>query len=196
MTTDSPIGGSPSEWLQRLQSTDPEINTAACLSAPDLGAAAVKPLADLMGDFDFELARRARRALYRIVHHAGRPGAAAEAKAVEVELIGLLGNGPVQPRRDFLWMLSEIGTARAVAPMAALLLDKDLREDARCALTRMPLPAATRALRSSFAKVPENFKYALAESLRARGQEIKSYPSRKLVASAQTTVKPLEPKGK
>ena len=190
------VDGSVGEWIMRLKSTDLEVNTAACQSAPQLGAAAVKPLADLLADSEFELARRARRALYRIVRHAGRPGAAAEARAVEAELVALLGSGPVQPRRDLLWMLSEIGTALAVAPMAALLMDKDLREDARCALTRMPLPAAARALKSAFAKVPEDFKYALAESLRVHGQQVEAYPSRKLVPSAQTTVRPLEPKGK
>ena len=60
----------------------------------------------------------------------------------------------------------------------------------------MALPAATRALKSAFAKAPEDFKYALAESLRVRGQPVEGYPSRKLVPSVQTTVKPLEPKGK
>lgn len=184
------------EWIKRLKSTDQAVNAAAGQSAPEIGAAAVKPLAGLVADSDFELARRAKRALYRIVRHAGRPGAAAEALAVETELVALLGGGPVQPRRDLLWMLSEIGTARAVAPMAVLLMDKELREDARCALTRMPSPEAAVALKAAFARVPEEFKYAVAESLRMRGQEVEGYPSRKLVPSAQTTVKPLAPKDK
>ena len=145
---------------------------------------------------DFELARRAKRALYRIVRHAGRPGAAAQARAVEAELAARLGSGPTQARRDLLWMLSEVATARAVGPISELLTDKELREDARCVLTRIPVRAAVRALKNAFAKAPEDFKYALAESLRIRGQQVKGYPSRKLIPSAQTTVKPLEPKGK
>ena len=182
------------EWIKRLKSTDLEVNSAACQSALKFGAAAVKPLAALLADSDFELARRTKRALYRIVRHAGRPGAAAEALAVETELVALLAGGPVQPRRDLLWMLSEIGTGRAVAPVAVLLMDNELREDARCALTRMPSPEAAGALKTAFARVPEDFKYALAESLRIRGQEVEGYPSRKLVPSAQTTVKPIVPK--
>lgn len=195
----SPVQGaeanaSVDEWIKCLKSTDQGVNTAACQSAPEVGAAAVKPLAGLLADSDFELARRAKRAFYRIVRHAGRPGAAAEALAVETELVALLAGGPVQPRRDLLWMLSEIGTGRAVAPVAVLLMDNELREDARCALTRMPSPEAAGALKTAFARVPEDFKYALAESLRIRGQEVEGYPSRKLVPSAQTTVKPIVPK--
>lgn len=190
------VAPSVEEWLTQLKSADPVVNAAACQSAPELGAVAVKPLAGLMADSDFELARRAKRALYRIVRHAGRPGADAEARAVEAELVSLLGSGPVLPRRDLLWMLSEVGTARAVAPMAALLADKELREDARCALSRMPSSKAVAALKTAFKKAPEDFKYALAESLRIRGQSVKGYPSRKLVPVAQTTVKPLEPKAK
>ena len=78
--------------------------------------------------------------------------------------------------------------------MAALLTDKDVREDARCALTRLPAPGAVTALKSAFATAPEDFKYALAESLRQRGQKVEGYPSRKLVPTAQTTVAPPQPK--
>jgi len=74
--------------------------------------------------------------------------------------------------------------------MAALLTDKALREDARCALTRHPSRAAVRALKSAFATAPEDFKPALAESLRARGEKVEGYPSRKLVPTTQTTVLP------
>jgi hypothetical protein len=78
-------------------------------------------------------------------------------------------------------MLSEIGGDDAVAPMAALLTDKDVREDARCALMRLPGRKATAALKSAFDRAPEEFKFALAESLRARGEKVNGYPSQKLV---------------
>ena len=87
-------------------------------------------------------------------------------------------------------MLSEIGSAGAVKPMAALLADQELREDARCALTRLPVPGAVTALKAAFATAPEDFKYALAESLRQRGETVAGYPSRKLVPTKQTSVTP------
>jgi hypothetical protein len=74
--------------------------------------------------------------------------------------------------------------------MAALLTEKELREDARCALTRHPAPSAVAALNSALVTAPEDFKYALAESLRQRGEKVEGYPSRKLVPMAQTTVAP------
>ena len=124
------------------------------------------------------------------MRHAGRPGAAREARAVAAELIALLPNIPTVVRREALWMLSEISGDDAVAPMAALLTDKEVREDARCALTRLPGRRATTALKDAFAKAPEEFKFALAESLRQRGERVDGYPSRKLVPTAQTRIAP------
>jgi HEAT repeat protein len=147
----------------------------------------VKPLAALMTDADFEISRSAKRALYKIVRHAGRPGANKEANAVEKELIALLKSDAVSVRREVLWMLSEIGDDDAIAPMAALLTDKEVREDARCALMRLPGKKTAAALKSAFGSAPEEFKPALAESLRQRGEKVDGYPSQKLVPTRPTT---------
>ncbi len=176
--------------IQNIQSKDDRVRGPAWQNAAPYGAAAILPLADVTTDSDFEVARSARRALYRIVRHAGRPGAAAEAKAVEQELIKLLCHDAALVRREALWMLSEIGGDDAVPPMAALLRDREAREDARCALTRLPGSAAIGALESAFESAPEEFKPALAESLRQRGQAVSGYPSQKLVPVQQTTVGP------
>ena len=176
--------------IERINSPDDAISGAAWQSAGPYGAAVVKPLAALMGDGNFELARKGKRALYLVVRHAGRPGAGEECQAVERELILVLGSGPSRIRREVVWMLSEIGSAGAVEAMAALLADQELREDARCALTRLPVPGAVAALKAAFATAPEDFKYALAESLRQRGETVEGYPSRKLVPTKQTSVTP------
>jgi HEAT repeat protein len=184
MSSDSDIQG----LIERIKSPDDTVSGAAWQSAGPYGAVAVKPLAALMADNDFELARKGKRALYHVVRHVGPPAAAGERRAVEGELIEVLRSSPPQVRREVLWMLSEIGSARAVGPMAALLTDRELREDARCALTRLPAPSAVPALKSAFFAAPKDFKYALAESLRARGEKMEGYPSRKLVPTAQTSV--------
>ncbi len=176
--------------IERIKSPDDAISGAAWQSAGPYGAAVVRPLAALMGDGNFELARKGKRALYLVVRHVGRPGADEERQAVERELIVVVGSGPSRVRREVVWMLSEIGSKRAVKAMAALLTDPELREDARCALTRLPAPAAVTALKAAFANAPEEFKCALAESLRQRGEKVKGYPSRKLVPTAQTSVTP------
>jgi HEAT repeat protein len=176
--------------IERIKSPDDVISGAAWQSAGPYGAAAVKPLAALMADSNFELARKGKRALYRVVRHVSAPAAGGERRAVERELIVVLETSPSPVRREVLWMLSEIGSEHAVGPMAALLKDRELREDARCALTRLPTPSAVAALRSAFIAAPEGFKYALAESLRERGEKVDGYPSRKLVPTAQTSVAP------
>ena len=179
---------SVSELVARIKSTDDKVRGPAWQSAGPVGAPAVKPLAVVMTDADFEISRSAKRALYKILRHAGRPGAKKEAKAVETELIPLLNSDAVTIRREVLWMLSEIGDDDAIAPMAALLTDKEVREDARCALMRLPGKKATAALKSAFSSAPEEFNSALAESLRERGEKVSGYPSQKLVPTRSTTV--------
>ena len=186
MYSDADIQG----LIERIKNPDDAISGAAWQSAGPYGAAVVKPLAALMADGDFELARKGKRALYMVVRHASRPGAGEECHGVERELIVVLGSGPSRVRREAVWMLSEIGSAGAVDAMAALLADQELREDARCALTRLPAPGAVTALKAAFAAAPEDFKYALAESLRQKGEKVEGHPSRKFVPTAQTSVTP------
>jgi HEAT repeat protein len=188
MYSDADIQG----LVDRIKSPDDAISGAAWQSAGPYGAAAVKPLAALMAVGDVELARKGKRALYLVVRHVGHPAAGGERRDVEGELIVVLGSSPSPVRRQVVWMLSEIGSERAVKAVAALLADQELREDARCALTRLPSPSAVAALKSAFATAPEDFKYALAESLRQRGEKVEGYPTRKLVPTAQTKVAPLQ----
>lgn len=176
------------DLVARIKSADDKVRGPAWQNAGPAGAPAVKALAGLMTDEAFEVARSAKRALYKIVRHAGRPGADAEARAVEKELVPLLKSDAAVVRREVLWMLSEIGSEAAIPPMAALLSDKEVREDARCALMRFPHAGATAALKQAFASAPEEFKYALAESLRKRGETVTGYPSQRLTPTRQTSV--------
>jgi hypothetical protein len=177
------------DLVARIKSPDDAVRGPAWQSAGPYGAPAVGPLAEVMTDPHFEIARSARRAIERIVRHAGRPGADAERRAVAAELVKLLGHASPNVRKHALWMLSEIGEAPAVEPMAALLADPEVREDARCALERIPGAAATAALKKAMATAPEAFKYALAHSLRVRGEKVEGYPSQKRVPTKPTRVK-------
>jgi HEAT repeat protein len=180
------------ELLAGVKNASDKVRTQAWLDAGKAGAAAVKPLAKVMTDGDLEVARAAKRALWQIVHHTGRPGANEEKRAVETELIGLLGDDqPASVRREVLWMLSEIAGRSSIKPIAELLRNAELREDARMALERIPAKGAAAALKAGFEAAPEDFKPNLAQSLRKRGQEVKGHPSQKLVPSKETNVKPL-----
>jgi HEAT repeat protein len=188
----TPTASTPlAEFLTRIQSSDESVSGPAWQGAQSYGAAAIPPLAALLDHSDFEVARNAKRALCQITRHAGRPGAKTEAKAAETALLAALGHPKAVVRRQALWMLSEMGSGRAVKPMAALLRDPEVREDARAALLRLPGPRVTPALRAAFRAAPEDFKCALADSLRKRGVQVLGYPSRRLVPTGQTTVKAL-----
>jgi HEAT repeat protein len=177
-----------------LTSSDEGVSGQAWRTAGSYGAPAVKRVAALMSDANFEIARNARRALQNIVRHAGRPGAEKETRAVERELVALLKLPAPAVRKEAVWMLSEIGSPKATRAMAKLLTDPETREDARCAILRMPREQALDALNSAFRKSSDDFRYALADSLRALGQTFEGWPSRKLTPTAQTGVQPIPPK--
>jgi HEAT repeat protein len=173
--------GSVDELIARIKDKDDAVRGAAWQSAGPLGAPAVKPLAAVMTDAELEVARAAKRALWKIVRHAGRPGADQERRAVAKELLALLEGQPTVVRREALWMLSEIGSDDAVKLIASLLSDRDVREDARAALERIPGKQSLAALRSALTSVAEEFRPAIAQSLRVRGVKVADYPSQKLV---------------
>ena len=168
--------------IKKIKSGDAETRTEAWQSAGDIGAPAVQPLAMVMTDDDLEVARAAKRAMWQIVRHTGRPGAVNAKKAVVAKLCGLLGaDQPVSVRREVVWMLSEIGGMASIRPLAELLSNKHLREDARCALERIPIKRAVQALKAGMEVAPEDFKPNLAQSLRKRGVKVEGYPCVKLV---------------
>lgn len=178
------------ELIARLRQKTQPGDVPAWQTAGPLGAAAVKPLAELLPDPDFETQRAARQALHQVICFAGKPGSPQAAQAVEKELLLLLHHRHTQVRRDALWLLSEIGSETSVAPIARLLNDPDAREDARCALLRLPFPQCVAALKSALQDSPEAFKPALADALRLKGETVEGYPSRKKTPVGQTEVKP------
>jgi len=191
-TADTAQAQGVDELIAGIKSDSDKERTEAWQSAGEVGAPAVKPLAKVMTDDNLEVARAAKRAMWKIVRHTGRPKANKERRAVEKELIGLLGRGqPVAVRREVLWMLSEIGARISIKPIAGLMRNKNLREDARMALERIPGKRTVTTLKAAFEKAPEDFKPNIAQSLRKRGEEVTGYPCQKLVPTKKTDVKPL-----
>ena len=191
-TADTARGQGVDGLIAGIKDGSDKVRTEAWLGAGEAGAPAVKPLAKVMTNDNLEVARAAKRALWKIVRHTGRPGANKERRAVETELTGLLGdNQPVAVRREVLWMLSEIGARNSIKPIAGLMRNEELREDTRMALERIPGKRAVTTLKAAFEKAPEDFKPNIAQSLRKRGEEVAGYPCKKLVPTKKTDVKPL-----
>ena len=178
--------------IEQIQSADDGVRAAARNNAGAVGAKAVLPLAKIAASGELEIARAAQRAMQNVVYHAGRPGAADEAKAVAAELLKLLGDSqPVQLRRDVLWMTWQIAGEEAAEPVAALLSHKELGEDARMALERLPGEKATAALQAALAAAGDAAKPALAHSLRVRGVETPGVPDLRLKPTKKTSVQPV-----
>jgi len=187
------VSGAVADLMAKIRDKDPNVRAEARDNAGKVGAPAVKLLAEVMTDADFEVAREAERALWKIVRYAGRPKADGERRAVVTELIPLLADRrPVRVKREAMWMLSEIAGDEAVAPVSAQLSDKELREDARMVLERLPGKKSLAALQMALKTVPEEFRINVAESLRARGVKVPGLPSQKLVPTRKTDVKPTE----
>jgi len=177
--------------IDNIQSKDDATRAAARDGAGPLGAEAMLPLATIAASGELEIARAANRAIQNIVYYAGRPGAEDEAQAVATELLKLLGDShPLQLRRDVLWMTWQIAGEEAVEPVAGLLADSELREDARMALERLPGEKATAALTAALATAAEADKPALAHSLRVRGVETPGVPDLRLLPTKETSVDP------
>jgi len=178
------------DLIARIRDKDDKVRAEAWLGAGKFGAPAVKPLAAVMTDRDFQVARAAKRGLWKIVRHVGRPGADNERKRVVARLIALLGDTqPVSVRREVMWMLSEIAGDAAVPRMAAFLSNRELREDARMVLERLPGERSLAALERGLRTVPREFKINIAQSLRARGVKVPGLPCQKLVPTRKTNVK-------
>jgi len=178
--------------IENIQSADDAVRAAARDGAGPVGAKAVLPLAKIAATGELEVARAANRAIQNIVYYAGRPGAEDEAQAVAAELLKLLGNAqPLQLRRDVLWMTWQIAGEEAAEPVAALLGNKDLHEDARMALERLPGQRATAALQAALAAADDTDKPALAHSLNVRGVETPGVPDLRLTPIKKTSVQPV-----
>ncbi len=180
------------DLVEQLRSDKEAARAKAWQHAYVAGPAALQPVAGLVAGTELEVGRAATRAMWKIVRHAGRPGADDERAEAVRELLPLLGGDrPRAVRAEAMWMLSEIGGDECVEAVAGLLSDEDVREDARMVLERIEGAASLGALKSAFAAAGQDFKPNLAQSLRRRGVEVDGAPCQKLVPTKRTEVKPV-----
>ena len=178
--------------LENIKSNNPDVRTAAWLSAGEVGAPALKPLAQVVARAELEVGRAALRAMWKIVRHVGNPAIPGELKVQVVNgLLSLLsGDESNAIRREVLWMLSEVAGDESVEQISSLLKNPDLREDARMVLDRIPGAKSLSALKTALNQTADDFKHNIAQSLRHRGVVVPGIPERKLVPTRQTEVKP------
>ncbi len=158
------------EFIAKIQDDNADIRYAAWRDAGRVGARAVVPLGGLVASKNRGVAKAASEALNTIAHHASRPRAAVERKAVTRQLLTLLGRkSPHATRVKALELLALTGGDKCVPRVARLLNDKKLREDARRALERISGKASLQALIEASKKAPEDFRPAVIHSLGQKG---------------------------
>lgn len=164
---------------------DKKVNT-------DNPAEAVAAFAEMIKSDDAETQRAGKRQLWEMVRHVGRPGNSGQQQALVTALLGLISaNQPAAVKREAVWAVSELGGDESVSPVAVLLADKELREDACRVLERLPGSRATDTLKAALAASSPDFKPSIAQALRARGVEVKGVPCLKLKPCRQTEVTPV-----
>ena len=150
-TLAAPLGATEIDaFIERIHSDDDAVRMTARNEAPQHGPAAVVPLARVMQGDHREGAITARHALTKIVHHAGRPGGEAAAKAKVCAEVAKLTRPPHSDyvRREALHWLGLIGGDSDVAVVERCVGDsgRQIDEAARLALERIPGKAAVAAL--------------------------------------------------
>lgn len=159
------------KWLADLKSGDVDKRNAAARASGPMGAMAVAALADLMAGPDKGVSRAAAQAMQRVAHHSARPGAArVEARRTAVELLKVaFAPRPRAVRVEALEGVGFVGDGAIVPFLVRLLDDKEVREEARMALERIPGPQSQRALMEALQRAPEEFKPSLRQSIHNRG---------------------------
>jgi len=157
------------EFLKQIQDKNADARRKAFEQAGPLGAQAIAPLAKLLANWNREgatneeqdVAKATGTALDMIAHHASRPGADSERRAVNAELLKLIVAGQPEPARiKALFILESTGTDETVPALAALLKDPDakMRERARAGLERIPGKASSQALLAALASATGDFR--------------------------------------
>lgn len=163
---DSPVVGS---LLAHIRYGDTAARSAAVKYAALTGTEALPALGRVYAGSDLAAGKAALEAMKKIAYNAGRPGADAEASAASGHLLALTGSEyPRRVRADALELLGIVGGGNEVSGIAALLDDKDVGEDARMALQRIPGKPAEDALKSAARGASAEKRAAIDLSLRQR----------------------------
>jgi hypothetical protein len=166
--------------LANIRFGDGPARAAAVKHAALIGTEALLPLGMVYAGADLAAGRAASEAMKRIAFNAGRPGAEAEAKAAADQLLQLASpNYPRGVRADALELLGVVGGEAETKPLAALIDDKDVGEEARMALQRIPGKASDEALRSAARRCSGDRRAAIELSLRHRRQKRSDLGTRK-----------------
>jgi len=177
-------------WLADLASEDGATRRAAFERATEFGPEVIPPLCKLFAGENPAAARAARLSLEAIVSAQSAPDAEDREETTQA-LLDFVGKRKASGDclRYGLRLVSLIGGDDAVEPVAALLGDAELGEQARQTLCRIHGKAATEALVAALGGADATMKAATAEALGVRGDSAAVRPLVKLCADGTIAVR-------
>lgn len=147
-----------------------------CLSVASLAAQTqpnVAELANKISSTNVTESAQALESLRVAVYQVTSPRAETARKALTLELLKLADvNHTMQVRREALLLISIIGGADAVPAIAKLLVDQEVRNEARMALERIGGFEGSRAIADEMHKSTGDFKHSLLYSLGQIGNNV------------------------
>ena len=170
------------KFLAGIRSDDEAANYAAWSTADEVDASVIPALSELLNSKKPNVRKAADEALKRIVHSVGKtidtrsmganagrpddPGQMDPRQQVVTYLRSILeGKRPTNEKTNALRHLSLLATSDDVREVAALIHDRDLREEAAFCLERIPGKASEEALLSALPSAADDFKPRILAAL-------------------------------
>jgi hypothetical protein len=156
-------------FMATMDNASATLRYPAWITAEKYGAQVIVPLGERMEAADRSKFQDLKRAIERIVHNVGRPGADADRKAVAAEMCKLLvPDRSAKVKNEILDLLACIADDSNLAAMEPLLNDTAVREEACRAIQRVPGRAATEMLEKNLEKAPADFQARLLSAIGKR----------------------------
>jgi HEAT repeat protein len=156
-------------FLATMANASATLRYPAWTNAEKFCAKAIVPLGERMDAADRSLTQDLKRAMERIVHNVGRPGADDARKAVAGELSKLIApERSNKVKTEVLDLLGFIADDSNLPAMGALLDNQEVREEACRAIQRVPGRAATELLEKKLDSAPADFQPRLLAALGQR----------------------------
>jgi len=146
------------KFIDDVRSSDAEARFAAWRAAGEQDPENIPELAKLANSTDAPVAKAAREAITTMVHSVGKEPSSPKRQAIITQLLSV-------PNGQTLRLLSLIGGDESVAPVAKLLKDPALREEAIFCIERIPGTVSEKTMIAAYAAAPDDFKPRILAAL-------------------------------
>ena len=150
------------KFIDDVRSNDAEARFAAWRAAGEQDPENIPELAKLANSTEAPVAKAAREAITTMVHSVGKEPSSPTRQAIITQLLSV-------PNGQTLRLLSLIGGDESVAPVAKLLKDPALREEAIFCIERIPGTVSEKTMIAAYAAAPDDFKPRILAALGHRG---------------------------